>query len=50
VRHCATFERGGGHCDLARLGREWAVKICKDSGLTINQSKVIGGESYIVIN
>lgn len=50
VRHCATFERGNGHCDLARLGREWEVKICKDSGLTINQSKVIAGESYIVIN
>jgi len=26
------------------------VKICKDSGLTINQSKVINGESYIVAN
>jgi hypothetical protein len=50
VRHCSTFERGKAHCDLARLGREWEVKICKDSGLTINQSKVINGESYIVIN
>jgi hypothetical protein len=26
------------------------VKICKDSGLTINQSKVIKGENYIVVN
>jgi hypothetical protein len=26
------------------------VKICKDSGLTINQSKVINGENYIVVN
>jgi hypothetical protein len=50
VRHCTTFERGNGHCDLARLGRDWEVKICKDSGLTINQSKIIAGESYIVIN
>jgi hypothetical protein len=26
------------------------VKVCKDSGLTINQSKVIKGKSYIVVN
>ena len=26
------------------------MKICKDSGLTINQSKVIKGENYIVVN
>ena len=50
VRHCATFERGVGHCDLCRLGRDWEVKICKDSGLTINQSKVVNGENYIVVN
>jgi hypothetical protein len=50
VRHCSTFERGNGHCDLARFGHEWEVKICKDSGLTINQSKVIRGENYIVVN
>jgi hypothetical protein len=50
VRHCSTFERGSGHCDLGRLGHDWEVKICKDSGLTINQSKVIAGESYIVVN
>jgi hypothetical protein len=28
----------------------WEVKICKDSGLTIDQSKVIDGENYIVVN
>ncbi len=50
VRHCATFERGVGHCDLCRFGTDWEVKICKDSGLTINQSKVINGENYIVVN
>lgn len=26
------------------------MKICKDSALTINQSKVINGENYIVVN
>ena len=26
------------------------MKICKDSGLTINQSKIIKGENYIVVN
>jgi hypothetical protein len=26
------------------------IKICKDSGLTINQSKVINGENYIVVD
>lgn len=29
LRHCATFERGRSRCDLARLGREWEVKMCK---------------------
>lgn len=29
------------HCALQRCGHEWEVKICKDSGLTINQSKAI---------
>jgi hypothetical protein len=50
VRCCNTFERGIGHCDLRRLGTDWEVKICKDSGLTINQSKVVNGENYIVVN
>jgi hypothetical protein len=42
--------KGSGHCDLCRFDQDWEVKICKDSGLTINQSKVINGESYIVVN
>jgi hypothetical protein len=50
VRHCATFERGVGHCDLCRFESDWEVKICKDSGLTIDQSKVINGDNYIVMN
>src|SRR5262245_51347371 len=50
IQHCESFAKGDGHCDLARHGAEWEVKICKDSGLTINQSKVIDGESYIVVN
>jgi hypothetical protein len=50
VRCCSTFDRGVGHCDLRRLGTDWEVKICKDSGLTINQSKVVNGENYIVVN
>jgi hypothetical protein len=50
VQHCNTFEKGSGYADLNRLGQHWEVKICKGSGLTINQSKVIKGESYIVIN
>jgi hypothetical protein len=33
-----------------RFDQDWEVTICKDSGLTINQSKVIKGESYIVVN
>src|SRR5258707_12696791 len=47
VQHCESFAKGTGHCDLSRLGQEWEVKICKDSGMTINQSKVIRGENYI---
>jgi len=50
VRHCSTFTKGTRHCDLSRLGRDWEVKVCKDSGMTINQSKVIDGENYIVVN
>lgn len=50
VQHCESFAKGAGHSDLSRHGQDWEVKICKDSGLTINQSKVINGENYIVVN
>jgi hypothetical protein len=50
IQHCASFSKGDGHCDLCRFDQDWEVKICKDSGLTINQSKVIKGENYIVVN
>jgi hypothetical protein len=50
IQHCESFSKGTGHCDLCRFDQDWEVKICKDSGLTINQSKVIKGESYIVVN
>lgn len=50
IQHCESFEHGDGHCDLSRFGADWEVKICKDSGLTINQSKVLNGENYIVVN
>jgi len=50
IQHCRTFTRGLRHADLARFNKRWEVKICKDSGLTINQSSVIGGENYIVVN
>lgn len=50
IQHCDSFAKGGRYCDLARFGQDWEVKVCKDSGLTINQSKVINGENYIVVN
>jgi hypothetical protein len=50
VQHCSSFAKGEGYCDLSRAGRPWEVKICKDSGLTINQSKTVNGENYIVVN
>jgi len=50
VQHCPSFAKGVGHCDLQRQGDQWEVKVCKDSGLTINQNKTIGGENYIVVN
>src|SRR6266852_2549882 len=50
IQHCESFAKGTGHCDLCRFGVDWEVKICKGSGLTINQSKVIRGENYIVVN
>ena len=39
IQHCESFTKGSGHCDLSRFDQDWEVKICKDSGLTINQSK-----------
>lgn len=48
IQHCRTFTRGLRHADLARFNKRWEVKICKNSGLTINQSAVIGGENYIL--
>ena len=50
IQHCESFSKGDGHCDLCRFDQDWEVKICKDSGLTINQSKVINRENYIVVN
>jgi len=50
VQHCVSFRKGEGHCDLQQMGDEWEVKICKDGGLTVDQSKVIAGENYIVVN
>ena len=50
IQHCESFTKGNGHCDLCRFDTDWEVKICKDSGMTINQSKVIAGENYIVVN
>lgn len=50
VQHCNSFQRGVRHADLQRHERPWEVKICKGSGLTINQSKVVDGENYIVVN
>jgi hypothetical protein len=50
VQHCESFSRGEKHCDLSRAGCDWEVKIAKGSGLTINQSKQIAGETYIVVN
>jgi hypothetical protein len=50
IQHCESFSRGEKHCDLSRAGCDWEVKIAKGSGLTINQSKQIAGETYIVVN
>lgn len=41
IQHCKSFTKSDGHCDLCRFDQDWEVTICKDSGLTINQSKVI---------
>jgi len=50
IQHCRTFAHGLKFADLSRFNKRWEVKICKDSGLTINQSSVIEGENYIVVN
>jgi hypothetical protein len=50
AQHPCSFTKGEKHCDLVRGGHEWEVKVCKDSGLTINQSKAIHGENYSVVN
>ena len=50
IQHCKTFHSGMGYADLARGKERWEVKICKKTGLAINQSSVIQGENYIVVN
>jgi hypothetical protein len=50
IQHCRSFHKGLGHSDLARGSERWEVKICKQSGLSINQSAIISGENYIVAN
>jgi hypothetical protein len=50
VLHSDSFTRGARFCDLARQAQDWEVKVCKDRGLTINQSAQIHGENYIVVN
>src|ERR1044071_3483796 len=40
-QHGAPLAEGTGHCGLGRFGSKWTVKVCKDSGMTINQSKSI---------
>ena len=50
VQHCGSFSKGSRHADLTRARHDWEGKICKDSGLTINQSKTVSGENYIVVN
>jgi hypothetical protein len=50
IQHCRTFAPGRGHADLDRFGHAWEVKICRGSRLTINQSKKIDDENYIVAN
>jgi len=50
VQHCQHFTKGRGHADLEHKNENWEVKVCQHSGLTINQSKVISGENYIIVN
>jgi len=50
AQHCPAFQKPPTHHDLERCGEKWEVKICQDSGLTINQSATIRGEHYIVVN
>jgi len=50
IQHCKTFHRGLGHADLARGKEQWEVKICKNGWLAINQSAIIKGENYVVVN
>lgn len=50
IQHCKTFNKGLGHNDLSRGRERWEVKICKNNGLSINQSSIIEGENYIVVN
>jgi hypothetical protein len=49
-QHCATFSEGRNYCDLARGSEDWEVKVCRDSGLTINQSTTVENKNYIVTN
>jgi hypothetical protein len=50
VQHCPSFSKDDRHRDLQRDGRNWHVQVSKDSELSINHSKVVAGENYIVVN
>lgn len=50
AQHCDSFSKGIGHSDLRRDDHDWEVKVCKGRRLTINQSKTVRGEHYIVVN
>ncbi len=50
IQHCKTFSKGLQYADLLRDQENWEVKICKNHGLSINQSFTVKGENYIVVN
>lgn len=50
IQPCGSLTKGNGHCDLCRFGQDWEVKNLRGLGLDHNQSKVINGEKYIVVN
>lgn len=49
LQHCPSFSRQPGR-PLQRDGRDFEIRVAKDSGLTIARSKIVDGENYLVVN
>ena len=49
LQQCPSFSRPAG-ARLQREGRDWELRVSKDSGLTIPRARVVDGDHFLVVN